>query len=647
MSKSIYCKTSFGAGLIAFIHFFSCLAYAQEPANGLAYIEKIRAEAEKARQEKDTSKALGLAEKAVNMALQSNNKPEVLRSELFKADLLIWSNAFERGLSLCDSVGLVASKAKLFDLAYRASDAGGVALYQRSRYAESLERFLDNIDRSAMVKNNEKLAESYNNVGVVYEAMKDYDNALQYHQLSLDLRRELGDSSDLAQTNNNLGMVTFYMENYMASYAYHSESLRLRKLMGNERGEMYSIFNLSNIFFAVSKLPPDSAFSIFGNIPGTGSSNVQSVVRDSALHLRQKALTEAIRLDDPFAAVWCRKGIGEIRVEDGKWVEAIAFLEEAAKGAESLGMKKELSDIYELLSKAYEGNGNISEALKNHKLFFQVRDSVFGLESSRRISDLQKKQQRVEMELVIERQKLIRNYTFGGLAVVLGFSIVVLGQRNRIAKEKRRSEELLLNILPEETANELKKQGVAKVRKHESVTIMFTDFQNFTGISAELSPEQLVAEIDHCFKGFDAIIGKYRIEKIKTIGDAYMCVSGLPLSNPNHALDLVCAALEIRKFMADRAQEVKLIGGKTFEVRIGLHSGSVVSGVVGTRKFQFDIWGDDVNIASRMESSGEPGKVNVSAATANLLPSDFKKVSRGAMEIKNRGTMEMYFVEQA
>jgi adenylate cyclase len=635
------------AVLFIFIHFFVFEPRAQESNSGLSYIEKIRSEAEKARQDKDTSKALGLAEKAVNMALQSNNKSEVLVSELFKAELLVWSNAFERGLSLYDSVGKAATKSGLFDLSYKANDAAGVALYQRSRYAESLERFLANIEQSKKAENKDKLAESYNNVGVVYEAMKDNENALQYHRLSLDLRSELDDSSGLAQSNNNLGMVSFYMKNYLASYGYHKESLRLRKLMGNERGEMYSIFNLSNIFFAVSKLPPDSAFSIFGSLPGASSSNVQSLVRDSALHLRQSALADAIRLDDPFAAVWCRKGIGEIRVEEGRWTDAIVFLEEAAKGAESLGMKKELSDIYELLSKAYEGNGNIPEALKNHKLFFQVRDSVFGLESSRKISDLQKKQQRAEMELVIERQKLIRNYTFAVLALVLGFSIVLMRQRNRIAKEKKRSEELLLNILPEETANELKKLGVAKVRKHDEVTIMFTDFRNFTGISAELTPEQLVAEIDHCFKAFDAIIGKYRIEKIKTIGDAYMCVSGLPLPNPNHALDMVSAALEIRQFMSDRFRDVGQIGGKTFEIRIGLHSGTVVSGVVGTKKFQFDLWGDDVNIASRMESSGEPGKVNVSAATMKLLSSEFNSESRGLIEIKNRGSMDMYFVERA
>jgi class 3 adenylate cyclase len=211
--------------------------------------------------------------------------------------------------------------------------------------------------------------------------------------------------------------------------------------------------------------------------------------------------------------------------------------------------------------------------------------------------------------------------------------------------EKKKSDDLLLNILPEEVAEELKEKGSAQAKQFDEVTVMFTDFKNFTQISERLSPTELVNEIDACFKSFDNIIGKYGIEKIKTIGDSYMCVGGLPVANTTHATDIVKAAFEIQQFMHERSQERKNANKEIFEIRIGIHTGPVVAGIVGVKKFAYDIWGDTVNLASRMEQNSEAGKVNISGSTYELVKDKFSCIHRGKISAKNKGEIDMYFVE--
>jgi class 3 adenylate cyclase len=220
-------------------------------------------------------------------------------------------------------------------------------------------------------------------------------------------------------------------------------------------------------------------------------------------------------------------------------------------------------------------------------------------------------------------------------------------EREKIAvmKEKERYQELLLNILPEEVAMELKEKGKSEARLYQNVSVMFTDFKDFTKISEKLSPEELVYEIDECFKAFDAITVKYEVEKIKTIGDSYMAVCGLPAENSEHAVRVVQAALEMQAFMKNYNERQRLAGKQVFETRIGINSGAVVAGIVGVKKFAYDIWGDTVNIASRMESCCEEGKVNISGACYELVKDKFRCSYRGKLQAKNKGEVDMYFVE--
>jgi len=217
-------------------------------------------------------------------------------------------------------------------------------------------------------------------------------------------------------------------------------------------------------------------------------------------------------------------------------------------------------------------------------------------------------------------------------------------QKEEVEKQKQRSDELLLNILPEQVAEELKERGEAEAKLMDNVTVLFTDFKGFTQLSEKLTPQELVSQIHEYFSAFDAIVVKYGIEKIKTIGDAYMAAGGLPEMNETHAHDVIMAAIEINAYMLAQRQKRQANGEPYFEIRIGIHTGPVVAGIVGVKKFQYDIWGDTVNTASRMESAGEPGKINISESTFELIKDRFNCDYRGEIDAKGKGKMKMYFV---
>jgi len=213
-----------------------------------------------------------------------------------------------------------------------------------------------------------------------------------------------------------------------------------------------------------------------------------------------------------------------------------------------------------------------------------------------------------------------------------------------LTKEKQKSDELLLNILPLETAEELKTTGQAKAKKYESVTVIFTDFVDFTAKSEKMDAHRLVDELHHCFSGFDNIIKKYNIEKIKTIGDSYMCAAGLPVENESHPFDAVNAALEIRGCMLSYKNEMEAKGENCFDVRIGIHTGPVVAGIVGVNKFAYDIWGSTVNTASRLESSSEPNMINISESLYQIIKDKYDCSLRGKFPVKGLGEIPMYFL---
>lgn len=272
------------------------------------------------------------------------------------------------------------------------------------------------------------------------------------------------------------------------------------------------------------------------------------------------------------------------------------------------------ANLYRYISKPWEGNDlimTIREALKG---FYQEKQ----LEEQNRMLERHNK----ELELLVSE----RTY--------------------ELQNEKAKSDELLLNILPEKTASELKENGEATPRYYKMVSVLFTDFQGFTQSASVISPLELIQTLNECFTAFDDIIGKHNLEKIKTIGDAYMCAGGIPTENTSNPVDAVTAALKINKWVKEWNAERSKRGLESWEIRIGVHTGELIAGVIGKKKFAYDVWGDAVNLASRMENSGEIGKVNISGTTYELVKHTFTSTYRGKITAKGKGEVDMYFIEE-
>jgi len=221
---------------------------------------------------------------------------------------------------------------------------------------------------------------------------------------------------------------------------------------------------------------------------------------------------------------------------------------------------------------------------------------------------------------------------------------LVSKKTDELIAEKQKREALLGKVLPPKAANEIMVKGKADKTKYNFVTVLFSDIQGFTKIAEEMNPELLIDELDKFFFYFDSVVEKYGIEKIKTIGDAYMCAGGIPEKNRTNPVEVVLAALEMKAYMARMKEGSDLAGMKYWDIRIGIHTGTVVAGVIGQRKLSYDIWGDTVNTASRMESSGEGGKINISGTTYEFIKEFFVCEYRGKMPVKYKGELEMYFV---
>lgn len=324
------------------------------------------------------------------------------------------------------------------------------------------------------------------------------------------------------------------------------------------------------------------------------------------------------------------------------------------------------------------------QALKTElriKKFEKEKDSLALLEQKRKTENAKRKQalqalrskyekNQKERELAANRLKLseqaakIKQSELLTTSFIIGFVLVfvIIGvlfysyrrqkkvnqiisrQQKEIVQEKERSEILLLNILPRQVADELKESGKASIRQYEMVSVLFTDFKGFTSIAEKITPVELVRELESCFLKFDEIIEKYNIEKIKTIGDAYMAAGGIPTANQTNPLDVILAGLEMQYFMNDLKARKQAIGQPYWELRLGINTGKLIAGVIGKKKFAYDVWGDTVNTASRMESSGEVGKVNISGKTFELVKDFFECKHRGKVAAKGKGEIDMYFV---
>ncbi|MES2618946.1 MAG: adenylate/guanylate cyclase domain-containing protein [Bacteroidota bacterium] len=517
----------------------------------------------------------------------------------------------------------------------------GVAYANLSDYSKALEYYQQALSIHEQTGNNNGIASIHNNMGLAYANLSDYPKALEHHQEALRINQQMDNKNGMTINFGNIGIVYVQLSDYSKAFEYSRRALILSEQLGDKRDMAINYGNLGLVYRNLSDYPKafesyQRALNLFKQVGEKRgmASNLGSIgewfleVPESLL--RYKKVNPANR-----------------------YTIALQYVDSALTLNKEIGRVGGLKENSELLSRIYEKEKRYDKAYEAYKNYIVFRDSVQGEKVKNQIIRKEMQFEFDKKEVIthaeIQKQRLQRNgFIAGSILLLLLASSIFIGLK-RTQKEKKNSEELrmqsdnlLHNILPEETAAELKSTGSAKAKSHENVTVLFTDFVGFTTISEQLTPTQLVQELHECFTAFDRIIEKHGLEKIKTIGDAYFAVCGLPNSDKSHAQKTVNAALEIRDFIRQRKQKEN-----TFEIRIGIHSGSVVAGIVGVKKFSYDIWGDTVNTAARMEQSSEAGKINISEITYQLVKDNFNCEYRGEIEAKNKGKLKMYFANNA
>ncbi len=501
--------------------------------------------------------------------------------------------------------------------------------------------------------------------GDLSEALKSYLKGVQI--VSNDKTK----SKELGSLNISIAGVYASMGNEQSTVKYYKKAIELLKLMENRHdsiGYASAIENLGDAYnLEFSK--PDSALLLFEesgeiwnklnlkigmayNIGNIGLAYVQLGKSKEAEIKIQQAITMLEELGDYYPICVYLTYMADFSAERNEWEKAFEYARRSLNLAKQNSLKEQIGDAYLKLSELYERRGDLGNSLANYKNHITYKDSVQNISAVQQMANVELAQKQKENELLDQKRRTQKIITIGvGIALFLIILLAIgLFRRNIyikrtkaiIERERDRSETLLLNILPELTANELKESGEVKASKIDSATVMFTDFKSFTAQAEQVDPEILVYSLGYYFSAFDDIIEKYELEKIKTIGDSYMCAGGVPYPIENHAVKMVAAAFEILDFVEKaKANETSLM---SFDIRIGINTGPVVAGVVGSKKFSYDIWGDTVNVASRMEVTSESGKINIGEQTYLLIKDSFICEYRGEKEVKNRGAVKMYFV---
>lgn len=625
-------------------------------------------------------------QEAIDSMLQELPK---CKEDTNKANLLYYVGATYRNIDLaaCMKYGK-----QMLDLANKLGWKKGIAkanalLGVAARRGGDYQKALDHLTVAAGIytelADKPNLAAIYMNMGNVAADQEDRPKALGYYFKCLKTHEELGDKLNQAKVCTNIALLYNDDDNKVKALEYYFKALKLFEEAGKQDE---AAVTLGDIGLTYSQQGNDSlAISYYGQAikinERTGDSANLAVVKGNLGHsyvmlrnYRQgiAELENALKMEETLgeqnyvaldlqylgesyvALAKDSRGAGSgIAGNKQQWLDkAKSYLTRGVDISREIEFPDGMQNCYLYLAEAYRLQGDFKHALLYNDSFYAIHDTAFSNDSrikmanlaTKREEDLKEKQIAIN-KLAIEKKRNERIFFGVGAALLLVIISGLFVSRKAVQKEKNISENLLLNILPEEVADELKKKGSADAKLIDEATVLFTDFKGFTQLSEKLSPQALVAEIDACFSAFDNIMHKHNVEKIKTIGDSYMAAGGLPTPNSTHATDVVKAAIEIQQYMRQHKAKREAEGKLYFEIRIGIHTGPLVAGIVGIKKFQYDIWGDTVNTASRMESSGEPGEINISQTSYELVKDQFNCIYRGEVAAKNKGLMKMYFVK--
>ena len=561
----------------------------------------------------------------------------------------------------------------------------GTIYYFRGDYFKTLFFFKESLRWQIKAKNKKGIADILNNIGVIYYSLGNYLKAVEYYRQAIVIQEEIGNRKNVATITENIGAIYSKVKDYTNAMRYINKAYAIFKSINDRKGIAKMLIEIG--YISMEKGDFDKAFEDFNQ-----SLKIAVEEKDKQLELEvlsnlgelfykqsdfQKAqyyynlcFQYAKEIDNLRYKSVSQIAIGNIFHQLKKDNKAIEKCSTGLKLAEKLGAISEKKDACECLYKSYKSLENSTLALQYYEKSNAFKDSLKAEEASNRMMNMEfQKQQLMDSIVYVKKQNIIeqkhkeeiqkkekqRNIIIASLCFTLVVAVGLWSSLNFVRKskkalgiEKNRSEALLLNILPAEIAEELKQKGSVNARDFSLVSILFTDFKSFTQTAEKMTPHLLVEEINVCFKAFDLISEKYKIEKIKTIGDAYMAAGGIPHPDENSLKNIVLAGLDMQAFVIQRAIENKQYQKPFFEMRLGIHVGPIVAGIVGVKKFQYDVWGDTVNTASRIESNGMVGKVNISESLYHLIKDEecFTFEYRGNIIAKGKGEIAMYFVER-
>ena len=566
----------------------------------------------------------------------------------------------------------------------------GVSLEFSGQLDSALVYFEAGRDLAKAIRDSTTQLAAHNSLARVYSLKGSYQLAMEETLKAVELVIDQDNQERNLSILNSIGQRFLELNQPDMARGFLLDALRRNRARSDTQQLVSNCLNLGKTYLMLAR--PDSSRFFYvqalklSNVQGHGFQRMRAYLGLTRYYLEQEQTDSAQWSNDRAKTLASRVKVqyriheavllqGKIHLQKEHNLQAISAFEKALAWFDSAHYEVMMLELLAGLSLAHERLGAYQQSLAYLRklqelqadIYLNQRDLALAQVNVYREQRQEKETELLNQKIELSEQELTHQRNLRNLFFVLGFLVLVillilinryryerrtkhlLSRKNQIIEsEKQRSEKLLLNILPEEVAQELKDKGHADAQLIDQVTVLFTDFKGFTAMSEQLSPKDLVEDLHQCFSLFDKICEKYGIEKIKTIGDAYMAAGGLPTPNKTHPQDVAKASLEMARVVeAGKAKKIAA-GLPYFEVRIGLHTGPVVAGIVGVKKFQYDIWGDTVNTASRMESHGEVGKVNISNDTYELLKNDkqFAFESRGKVEVKGKGEMEMHFVSE-
>lgn len=592
----------------------------------------------------------------------------------------------ERRMDNCDSAieyynEAIAINEKLKDSIELAKNYRNISICYRIKgdFNKSFESLNKGLLISRKMNDVSAMANAYTSIGHNYRRLNNYDKALENYIHASRYFKDANDTSMVAGRLINIGLVYQYLKDNDAALNYYEQAKQLlwKEKNSSNLGVIYQ--NIGNVLAKkgdyISAIENEhKALRIFESIERIGS--VSDVLLNIGLHFMQAGQLDSAEIyllksyeiskenEDSYDYANVNLELGRLHIFTGKYDLSYDYIEKGKSLANSRNDNMLVSYANQYFYELFDKKGDSGEALQYYKLYRSQRDSINIMKQEQAVTrikaqyDFEKQDAEIELlnkenllkEAEVTKTANQRNLLFAllGLMTVIVWSISFLFRYSKrknkiITREKERAEELLLNILPAETANELQKNGFVRAKRFELTTVLFSDFVNFSNYAEAVDPEEVVKSIDFYFCKFDRIIEDHGLEKIKTIGDSYMCAGGLPNPNKSNPIQVIEAAKEIIA-LVNKTKLSPPKGIHPFDIRIGINSGPVVAGIVGIKKFQYDIWGDTVNIASRMESSSDVGKINISSATYDLIKDKIPCEYKGEAEIKNLGKMKMYHV---